>query len=73
MDAGVSAVIVGVITAVGGVMVALIQRSRRENRDDHALVMGAMRHMIRVVDRVDTKLDKHIDDHERGKFDGQSG
>lgn len=68
-----SAIIVGVITAVGGVLVALIQRGRRENRDDHKLVIGSLQRMIRVVDRVDEKLDRHIEDHAKGKFDGRVG
>lgn len=70
MDTGVSALFVAAITAIGGVIVALIQRGRRENKDDHALVMGALRHAVNVIHRVDDKLDKHIDDHERGKYGG---
>jgi len=72
MDASVSAIVVGTITTIGAVIVALIQRGRRENKDDHALVMGAIRHAINVVHRVDTKLDKHIGDHQEGKFNGES-
>lgn len=68
-----SAIIVGVITTIGAIIVALVQRGRKENRDDHALVMGAIRHVVRVVHRVDEKLDKHIEDHEGGKFDGRVG
>lgn len=70
MDAGVSALVVATITAVGGVIVALIQRGRRENKDDHALVMGALRHAVNVIHRVDDKLDKHLKDHDEGRYGG---
>jgi hypothetical protein len=50
------------ITAVGGVIVALIQRSRKENRTDHAMVVSGLK-------RIETKIDTHINDHAVGKFD----
>ena len=53
------AVIVAVIAAVGGVLVALVQGMRKENRDDHAIVSDSL-------NRIETKLDKHIDDHLTG-------
>lgn len=71
MDTGTAAVLAAIVTTVGAVIVALIQRGRRENKDDHALVMGAIRHVVNVVDRVDRKLDRHLDDHEQGKFSGR--
>jgi hypothetical protein len=53
------AVIVAVIAAVGGLLASLVQAMRRENRDDHALVATSL-------DRIETKLDSHIDDHLKG-------
>lgn len=53
------AVIVAVIAAVGGVLAALVQGLRKENRDDHAMVGQAL-------NRIETKLDNHIDDHLKG-------
>jgi hypothetical protein len=70
MEAGASALVVATITAVGGVIVALIQRGRRDNKDDHALVMGAVQHAVNVIHRVDDKLDKHLQNHDEGRYGG---
>lgn len=53
------AVIVAVIAAFGGVLAALVQGLRKENRDDHAVVADSL-------NRIETKLDNHIDDHLKG-------
>jgi hypothetical protein len=53
------AVIVAVIAAVGGVLAAMVQGMRKENRDDHAIVGQAL-------NRIEVKLDNHIDDHLKG-------
>ena len=53
------AIIVAVIASVGGVLAALVQSMRKENRDDHAMVAQSL-------DRIETKLDNHIDDHLKG-------
>lgn len=50
---------VAVITAVGGVLAALVQSMRRENKDDHAMVAG-------TLNRIEGKIDDHIRDHARG-------
>jgi hypothetical protein len=50
---------VAVIGAVGTVLAALVQGMRKENRDDHALVSDSL-------NRIETKLDNHIDDHLKG-------
>lgn len=55
------AVIVAVIAAVGGILAALVQSMRKENRDDHALVSDSL-------NRIETKLDNHIDDHLKGEL-----
>ena len=56
------AVTVAVIAAVGTILAALVQSMRKENRDDHAIVADSL-------DRIETKLDKHIDDHLKGNLD----
>lgn len=53
------AITVAVIAAVGGVLAALVQSMRKENRDDHALVADSL-------NRIENKLDGHIDDHLKG-------
>ena len=53
------AVVVAVIGATGTVLAGLFQAMRRENKDDHAMVSNAL-------NRIETKLDDHIQDHVRG-------
>ena len=53
------AVVVAVIAAVGTVLAALVQSMRKENRSDHAVVADSL-------NRIETKLDNHIDDHLNG-------
>jgi len=55
------AIIVAIIAAVGGVLVALVQKGRKENKDDHAMVVDAL-------GRIEEKIDGHINDHAVGKF-----
>lgn len=54
-----------IATFIGGgftVIVALINKSRKENKTDHNMV-------VRTLERVENKLDNHIDNHAQGKFD----
>ena len=51
-----TAVVVALITAVGGVLVALVTKGRQENKLDHGLVM-------RGIERIESKVDGHINDH----------
>lgn len=53
------AVIVAAITAVGGVLAAMVQVLRKENRDDHAMVAESLY-------RIENKVDTHIRDHATG-------
>ena len=53
------AVIVATIAAVGAVLASLVQGMRKENRDDHNVVADSL-------NRIETKLDNHIDDHLKG-------
>lgn len=55
------AVTVALIAAVGGVLAALVQSMRKENRDDHAIVADSL-------NRIEQKLDDHIDDHLKGNL-----
>ena len=72
MDQGVAAVVVGVITAIGGILAALVQVARRENHKDHAAVGVALIRLRQAVERtansierVDLKIDRHLLDHEK--------
>jgi hypothetical protein len=53
------AIVVASIAAIGGVLAALVQGLRKENRSDHAVVANSL-------NRIETKLDNHIDDHLKG-------
>lgn len=71
------AVVVAIIAAVGGILAALVQKGRKENREDHNIVANMLvhvkddiinlhhkiDHVDHQVDKVDEKLDKHIDSH----------
>jgi len=56
-----SAIVVAVITVVGGVLVALIQSSRKYNKRDHAMVVDG-------IVRIETKIDTHLLDHTRANM-----
>lgn len=49
--------------APGGVLVALIERMRKENNRDHNRNSDLLRGIDTKVDRIDTRLDGHIDWH----------
>lgn len=54
------AIIVALIGLMGGVMVALIQRHRSESNESNEI-------MVHSLDRIEKKLDNHIDDHLKGE------
>ncbi len=60
MDASILAV---VITGVFSVLVALIQKTRKENKQDHNLVYETLQNLHEDVRSVGEKLDDHIDWH----------
>lgn len=64
MDLGVSAVLAALVSAVGGVIVVLLQKHRAENRDDHATVTAHLVSLRRAVDRIDDKVDTHLTWHD---------
>ena len=53
------AIIVATIAAVGGILAALFQGMRKENKNDHNVVSDSL-------NRIENKLDNHIDEHLRG-------
>lgn len=55
------AVVVAAIAAVGGVIVAVVQSFRKENRSDHQMVVDSL-------NRIEGKVDDHIRDHARGEL-----
>lgn len=57
------AIWVAVITGIFSVLVALIQKTRRENKEDHNLVYDSIQNLHQDVKSVNQKLDNHIDWH----------
>ena len=55
-------VVVALISAVSIILVALVEKGRRENKDDHNRVSDAL-------SRIETKIDGHINDHAKGEFE----
>ncbi len=62
------AIIVATIAAVGGILAALVQKSRTENKNDHnvvATMLGDVKdeilHLHHKIDHVDEQVDK-VDD-----------
>ena len=71
------AITVALITVVGAVLAALVEKGRRENKTDHGVVSEKLdiigKSLGRSIDRVEdtvvrneVKLDQHIADHARG-------
>jgi len=54
---------VALIAAVGGILAALVQKSRVENKTDHGIVASLLQDLHEDVAKVEDKLDNHIDWH----------
>ena len=61
MDSGVATIVAALVAAVGAIIVGVIQQFRSENRKDHAEVVAELRWLRRIVERVETKHDAHIE------------
>jgi hypothetical protein len=57
----VEALLVALISTIGVVLAALIQKGRKENIEDHGYVLESL-------DRIEEKIDNHVDAHAQGKF-----
>ena len=55
--------IVLAVVAAGGVSVTLLERVRRENNRDHAKNSELLTKIDGKVDKIDSRLDSHIDWH----------
>jgi hypothetical protein len=60
MDASIIGVI---IAGVFSVLVTLIQKTRKENKEDHNMVYDSLQNLHDDVRSVNEKLDNHIDWH----------
>ena len=74
MDLGTASIVVACITTLGGIVVGFMQSfkkeskaARLENREDHAVVQMQLKMIYKGLNKVDDKLDKHIQDHREGE------
>lgn len=63
----IEAIVVATIAAVGGVLAALVQKGRKENRDDHNVVAGLVNgvkdelfNLHHKIDKVDDQMQDHM-------------
>ena len=73
-----AAIAVALITTLGVILVAFIQAFKKEarvalkeNHDDHEIVQAQLGMIYKSVNRVDDKLEKHIDQHAEGLANGK--
>jgi hypothetical protein len=65
MDGGWALILSAVVTAVGGIIVAVIAQFRKENKRDHDVVTGLLKILYNKVNKLDGKVDEHIDWHRK--------
>lgn len=59
------------IALIGGgfsLVVAMIEWSRRQNGKEHGVVSEKLDTLARGHDRLEAKIDTHINDHAKGEF-----
>jgi uncharacterized membrane-anchored protein YhcB (DUF1043 family) len=66
IDQGWALVISALLAGVASIIVALIQKFRKENRRDHGAVMDALDRVSHTMERVEGKVDSHIEWHLTG-------
>jgi low affinity Fe/Cu permease len=71
LDQGWALVIAAGVAAVGSVLVVLIQQFRQENHRDHAVVMDALKQVSHTMERVEGKVDSHIEWHFKEATNGR--
>jgi hypothetical protein len=72
MTEGWALVISAIIAAGGSLIIALIQVFRKENRRDHGAVMDALDRVSTTVQRVEGKVDSHLEWHIKETGNGRT-
>jgi hypothetical protein len=67
MDIGAATVLSAAIVALGTLLTSLVQKTRKENRNDHAEVRNELRSLRTTLERVESKHDRHIEWHVEGE------
>ena len=65
MDGGWALILSAVVTAVGGIIVAAISQFRKENKQDHDVVLGMIKVVYSRLHKVDQKIDSHMEWHKK--------
>lgn len=65
-------VLAAIVGAVGAIIVAVITDFRKENRKDHGQVMSVLDRVSTTVERVEGKVDRHIEWHATGGTNGRT-
>ena len=52
-----------VVAVISGPVVVILQKFRKENKEDHAVVKNLLDKIDGKVDKVDSKVDQHIQWH----------
>lgn len=70
MDANWALILAAVVMAVGGIIVAVLQKFKTDNHTDHQVVLGMLKILHKgqqrvedKVERLDARLDDHIEFH----------
>lgn len=70
MDANWALILAAVVTAVGGIIVAVLQQFKKDNHTDHQVVLGMLKILHKgqqrvegKVERLDERLDNHLEFH----------
>jgi uncharacterized membrane-anchored protein YhcB (DUF1043 family) len=63
MNEAWAAIIVALIGLVGGIITVLLQKTRNENKNDHAYVVTRLEELHEDVKDVGKKVDNHISWH----------
>ena len=78
MSDSLATIIVALISTIGVVVVGLIglfrhevKENAQENREDHAIVQSQLRMIFRSLNKVDEKLETHLDQHAEGTINGK--
>ncbi len=79
MDSGIATVLAAAVTGAFALLAVLVNKARKENKQDHQYVQGLLtiitkstRRIENKVDRVDERLSDHLEFHlERGESSGR--
>jgi hypothetical protein len=59
-------VMAALVTGCFAVLVAMLQRGRKQNSREHADTVHRIDRVLHGLGRLDAKLDRHLSDHEDG-------